>query len=164
MIHGVHQDPHTILGLHEHSGGRKVIRLWRPGANRFISKFLGKLSQQPECMTPESLNTLCRTISWPITTVFITRMVCLHMIRMHFYLHLANWINIYLARGALPTLPCFRGASCRTAGCSRGQICCMGSRRTQSWLWWVISIIGMDVSIRCAVLGNLGSGRFLFRG
>lgn len=33
VIHSDHHDPHTILGLHEFTGGRKLIRLWRPGAH-----------------------------------------------------------------------------------------------------------------------------------
>lgn len=32
IIYSDQHDPHLILGLHDFSGGKKIIRLWRPGA------------------------------------------------------------------------------------------------------------------------------------
>lgn len=45
VIYGDHHDPHTILGLHEFSGGRKVIRLWRPGAKEVFLEVFGETVQ-----------------------------------------------------------------------------------------------------------------------
>jgi 1,4-alpha-glucan branching enzyme len=43
LVHGDHYDPHVILGLHPHSRGKQVIRLWRPSANSIHFKFKGKV-------------------------------------------------------------------------------------------------------------------------
>jgi alpha-1,4-glucan:alpha-1,4-glucan 6-glycosyltransferase len=42
VIHCDHHDPHTILGLHEFTGGRKIIRLWRPGAKQISFEAFGE--------------------------------------------------------------------------------------------------------------------------
>lgn len=38
-----HHDPHTILGLHSYFDGNKVIRLWRPGADRIYLEVFGSI-------------------------------------------------------------------------------------------------------------------------
>jgi len=43
VIHSDHHDPHTILGLHEFTGGRKIIRLWRPGAHETFLEVFGEI-------------------------------------------------------------------------------------------------------------------------
>lgn len=43
IIHGDHHDPHTILGMHEYPGGRKVIRLWRPAATKVYLEVFGEI-------------------------------------------------------------------------------------------------------------------------
>lgn len=43
IVHGTHHDPHTILGLHPYFEGYKVIRLWRPGADRIHLEVLGSI-------------------------------------------------------------------------------------------------------------------------
>lgn len=40
---GEHYDPHNVLGLHPHSSGQKVIRLWRPGAKTLFLEVFGKI-------------------------------------------------------------------------------------------------------------------------
>jgi 1,4-alpha-glucan branching enzyme len=45
VIHGEHYDPHTILGLHDYFGGKKVIRLWRPGAQEIYLEVFGEIVQ-----------------------------------------------------------------------------------------------------------------------
>lgn len=36
-------DPHSILGIHPHFEGKKIIRIWRPGARRIHIELFGKL-------------------------------------------------------------------------------------------------------------------------
>lgn len=43
VIHGDHYDPHTFLGLHDYPGNRKVIRLWRPGAQQVFFRLFGEI-------------------------------------------------------------------------------------------------------------------------
>lgn len=43
IIHGEQHDPHTLLGLHNFTSGQKVIRLWRPGANKIHLEVFGKV-------------------------------------------------------------------------------------------------------------------------
>lgn len=45
VIYSDHHDPHTILGLHEFTNGRKVIRLWRPGAKELFLEVFGESVQ-----------------------------------------------------------------------------------------------------------------------
>lgn len=45
VIYSDHHDPHTILGLHDFTGGRKVIRLWRPGAKEVFLEVFGETVQ-----------------------------------------------------------------------------------------------------------------------
>lgn len=42
LIHSDFYDPHTLLGLHQASGG-KVIRFWRPGAKKVFLEVFGKI-------------------------------------------------------------------------------------------------------------------------
>lgn len=42
LNYGDHHDPHTFLGLHRSDAGKKVIRLWRPGANSIYLQIQGK--------------------------------------------------------------------------------------------------------------------------
>lgn len=41
LQHGDNHDPHTILGLHFKADGQKVIRLWRPGADKIHFELFG---------------------------------------------------------------------------------------------------------------------------
>jgi 1,4-alpha-glucan branching enzyme len=41
LIEAGHHDPHAILGLHPFSENRKVIRLWRPGADQIFIELFG---------------------------------------------------------------------------------------------------------------------------
>lgn len=43
VIHSDQHDPHTILGLHNFTGKRKVIRLWRPGAEQLFLEVFGEI-------------------------------------------------------------------------------------------------------------------------
>jgi len=43
LIYGDHYDPHTLLGLHDTGDGKKVIRLWRPGADSVHLEVKGKI-------------------------------------------------------------------------------------------------------------------------
>lgn len=43
IIHADHYDPHTLLGLHDLGNGKKVIRMWRPGANHIYLEVFGKI-------------------------------------------------------------------------------------------------------------------------
>lgn len=43
IINGEHHDPHTILGLHDLPNGKKVIRLWRPGAKKIYLEVFGDI-------------------------------------------------------------------------------------------------------------------------
>ncbi len=45
IIQGTHHDPHRFLGLHPYHDGKKVIRLWRPGANSIYLEVDGKRVQ-----------------------------------------------------------------------------------------------------------------------
>lgn len=38
-----HYDPHAILGLHDYFDGQKVIRTWRPGAQKVYLEVFGKI-------------------------------------------------------------------------------------------------------------------------
>ncbi len=40
---GDHYDPHAILGLHDHIDQKKIIRLWRPGAQTIHLEVFGKI-------------------------------------------------------------------------------------------------------------------------
>src|SRR3990172_3833984 len=40
-------DPHGFLGIHEIKGGKKVIRLWRPGAERAYVEVFGQVVEAP---------------------------------------------------------------------------------------------------------------------
>ncbi len=40
---GEHHDPHTVLGLHEGPSGKKVVRLWRPGASQVYLEVFGEI-------------------------------------------------------------------------------------------------------------------------
>lgn len=42
LIHGEHHDPHTLLGLHTDGQGKKIIRLWRPGAHELSLEVFGE--------------------------------------------------------------------------------------------------------------------------
>lgn len=41
IIYGDHHDPHAYLGLHE-ANGKKIIRIWRPGADEVYLEVFGK--------------------------------------------------------------------------------------------------------------------------
>lgn len=43
LVHLDHHDPHTLLGLHQAPCGKKVIRLWRPGAREIFLEVFGKI-------------------------------------------------------------------------------------------------------------------------
>ncbi|MEI8365495.1 MAG: 1,4-alpha-glucan branching protein GlgB [Parachlamydiaceae bacterium] len=43
VIHGDQHDPHTVLGLHDFTGGRKIIRLWHPGAEKLQLEVFGEI-------------------------------------------------------------------------------------------------------------------------
>jgi 1,4-alpha-glucan branching enzyme len=43
LIHNDHHDPHTLLGLHNFTNGKKLIRLWRPGAKKFFLEVFGEI-------------------------------------------------------------------------------------------------------------------------
>lgn len=43
ILQGDQYDPHTFLGLHEYFGGKKVIRLWRPGAQSVYLEVFGEI-------------------------------------------------------------------------------------------------------------------------
>lgn len=43
LKHGDSYDPHTFLGLQHRTDGQKVIRLWRPGAERIHLEVFGKI-------------------------------------------------------------------------------------------------------------------------
>lgn len=43
IIQGDHHDPHNFLGFHELPGGKKVIRLWRPGAQQVFLEVFGEI-------------------------------------------------------------------------------------------------------------------------
>ncbi len=43
LSNGDHHNPHTVLGLHEHKDGKKVIRLWRPGAQEVYIEVLNQV-------------------------------------------------------------------------------------------------------------------------
>lgn len=45
VIEGNHYDPHLVLGLHSYPGHKKVIRLWRPGANRVHLQLFGEVKE-----------------------------------------------------------------------------------------------------------------------
>lgn len=45
LVRGDHHDPHHILGLHAGPHGKKVIRLWRPGANTLFLEVFGSKVQ-----------------------------------------------------------------------------------------------------------------------
>lgn len=53
-------DPHTVLGLHKTVGGKKVIRLWRPGATQVYLEVFGSIVEASkghgvgvfECIVP----------------------------------------------------------------------------------------------------------------
>lgn len=45
IVHGTHHDPHHILGLHKYADGKKVIRLWRPGAHEVFLEVFGQIVQ-----------------------------------------------------------------------------------------------------------------------
>src|ERR1700758_3694005 len=57
---GDHHNPHTILGLHDFFDGKKVIRLWRPGAQTAYLEVFGQVTQAQrldeiglfECVVP----------------------------------------------------------------------------------------------------------------
>lgn len=42
LLNGEEYNPHFLLGLHDHPGGGKVIRLWRPGAQTLYVEFKGQ--------------------------------------------------------------------------------------------------------------------------
>lgn len=42
---GDHYNPHSVLGLHEHFDGKKIIRLWRPGAQAVYLEVFGQVFQ-----------------------------------------------------------------------------------------------------------------------
>lgn len=54
LIYGDHHNPHTILGLHLYPGHQKVIRLWRPGAERVHLEVLGQIVEA-HCVDPAGL-------------------------------------------------------------------------------------------------------------
>jgi len=43
LQHGDNYDPHTFLGLHTGQNGRKVVRLWRPGAENIHLEVFGEM-------------------------------------------------------------------------------------------------------------------------
>lgn len=43
LISGDDYDPHTLLGLHDYSKDKKVIRLWRPGAHQTYLEVFGEI-------------------------------------------------------------------------------------------------------------------------
>lgn len=45
LIAGEFYDPHAILGLHEGPHGKKIIRLWRPGATSVYLEVFGEIVQ-----------------------------------------------------------------------------------------------------------------------
>jgi 1,4-alpha-glucan branching enzyme len=45
IIHSNNHDPHQVLGLHGYFDGKKVIRLWRPGAHEVFLEVFGKIVQ-----------------------------------------------------------------------------------------------------------------------
>jgi 1,4-alpha-glucan branching enzyme len=45
VFHDDHHNPHSTLGLHEHLEGKKVIRLWRPGAQTVHLELFGQVVQ-----------------------------------------------------------------------------------------------------------------------
>lgn len=42
LIQGRHGDPHLFLGIHPIAGGKKIIRIWRPGAKTLYIELQGK--------------------------------------------------------------------------------------------------------------------------
>lgn len=42
LIHGDNHNPHAFLGLHTYFEDKKVIRLWRPGANEIFIEVFGE--------------------------------------------------------------------------------------------------------------------------
>ncbi len=45
LTYGENHDPHMWLGLHDHTGGKKIIRLWRPGASTLYLEVFGEKLQ-----------------------------------------------------------------------------------------------------------------------
>lgn len=43
IIHVTHHDPHSVLGLHPYYDGKKVIRLWKPEAERIFLEVFGNI-------------------------------------------------------------------------------------------------------------------------
>lgn len=43
VIHGDQHDPHTLLGIHHLNNEKKLIRLWRPGAQKIFLEVFGEI-------------------------------------------------------------------------------------------------------------------------
>jgi len=43
LIDSESHDPHTILGIHKHAGKGKIVRLWRPGAQKVYLEIFGEV-------------------------------------------------------------------------------------------------------------------------
>ena len=94
-------NPHHILGLHDDDRGGKVIRLWRPGAEKVYLELFGETVEAKRVQDAGLFE-----YHAPAYTTFNDYKVYHHGGLLghdpySFYLRLVNWISISLIKGCI---------------------------------------------------------------